>query len=83
MMDDLTYLLVRGLEFASRHGKSKCVSCHSKLPVKEMINVERMKKDVDFQYVNRKWVIYHLLLKDKVDRRENTNIVWLCSNCYQ
>ncbi|WP_077624373.1 hypothetical protein [Sediminibacillus massiliensis] len=82
-MDDLGYLLIKGLGMLSRNGSSKCKACHSKFPVQEMISVNDMKEDIDFKYVNTNWVIYHLILKDQADRDGDTNIVHLCSDCYK
>jgi hypothetical protein len=82
-LDDLGYVLIKGLDFLSRHGNSKCECCQTKYPTQDMISIENMKEDLDFQFINNNWVIYHLILDDKVNRHENTNIVRMCSPCYK
>lgn len=76
-------LLLIGLDILSQHTKSKCIFCHSKFPTPEMISINHIKKDVNFKYMNSEWVIYHLILEDKVDRLESTNVALLCSDCYR
>lgn len=82
-MDEFRYLASIGLDILSRFATTECKSCHLQFRAEDMISVDEMKERMDFKYVNHDWIIYHLILNDKVDREQDTHIVHLCSNCFE